>query len=128
TTPAQKMGLAEYFTPTIGVKDSMGIGFKGGLKSTTRGRSRNDLTAVGLVVGAPKQGPVAASPSDKTVRPDPDADSTSAPQKGEEEGAADKDEFKEAAESIKQSLEKDPDLQDYQESIVVQDTPEGMKI
>src|SRR5215475_8678814 len=56
TSPEQKMGLAEYFTPTIGIKDSMGIGFKGGLKPSEAGRSKNDLTAVGLVAGAIKQG------------------------------------------------------------------------
>src|ERR1700733_14160991 len=63
TTPAQKMGLAEYFTPTIGVKDSMGIGFKGGKKPTPDvGRSNTDMNAVGLVQGQIKQGPLPQAP------------------------------------------------------------------
>src|SRR5258706_775817 len=51
TTPEQKAGIAEYFTPTIGIKDAMGIGFKGGKKPQAEGTSRTDLTQPGLVVG-----------------------------------------------------------------------------
>src|SRR5580692_7792084 len=73
TTPAQKMGLAEYFTPTIGVKDSMGIGFKGGkTPATTTGRSNTDTAAPGLVVGQIKQGDVSSAPDvSKPAKPDP---------------------------------------------------------
>src|SRR5581483_2174141 len=50
TTPEQKQGLAEYFTPTVGLKDSMGIGFKGGkTPSPTPGTSLNDTSPPGVV-------------------------------------------------------------------------------
>src|ERR1700733_13576147 len=63
TTPMQKAGLAEYFTPTIGIKDSMGIGFKGGKTPATEiGRSNTDTSAPGLVEGQIKQGPAATAP------------------------------------------------------------------
>src|SRR5947207_10169587 len=62
TTPEQKAGIADYFTPTIGVKDSKGIGFQGGKKPTEQGTSKNDTAPPGLVLGQVRQGPVAAAP------------------------------------------------------------------
>lgn len=127
TTPAQKMGLAEYFTPTIGIKDSMGIGFKGGLKPNEEGRSRTDLTAVGLVLGQQQQGPVPQAP-DKPKTKSPEGEEAENAEKVKPAEPEDAEEFKEAENSIKQSLEQDPDLKDYQKNVVVQDTPEGLKI
>lgn len=138
TSPEQKMGLAEYFTPTIGIKDAMGIGFKGGKSPSTEiGRSRQDMSAPGLVVGQVRQGPLAQAPSPTPVKDDPDAESTSTGSKSAEEGeqspegkeaSQDNDEFKIATDEIKQALESDPEIKDYKNSIVVQNTPDGMKI
>jgi len=138
TTPAQRMGLAEYFTPTSGLKDSMGIGFKGGkTPSTVIGRSNTDLSAPGLVEGQIKQGPVPTAPDvSKPAQPDPDAESTSTNKKGKQDsqdtpdsqGSDDSEQLKEAAQDVKQSVEQDPDLKDFKNNIVVQNTPEGLKI
>ncbi len=135
TTPAQRMGLAEYFTPTIGIKDSMGIGFKGGkTPSVVTGRSNTDLNAVGLVEGQIKQGPVPTAPDvSAPAKPDPDAESTSNDRKAKEDGQdsqgkEDANQLKEAAQDVKQSVEQDPDLKDFKNNIMVQDTPEGLKI
>ncbi len=128
TTPAQKMGLAEFFTPTVGIKDSMGIGFKGGLKPSERGRSKNDLTAVGLVVGQVKQGPDAGPPTDVTGESDPDVDDASTAVKAEEDELEDAEQFSSTQEEVKQALEEDEDLKDYKNNVVMQDTPEGLKI
>lgn len=127
TSTEQKMGLAEYFTPTIGIKDSMGIGFKGGLKSSEVGRSKNDLVAVGLVHGQVKQGPAPDVSNSQTGRSDPNAESA-APAKKPIEMTEDEDEFKTASEGIKQALQDDPDLKDFQNNVIIQDTPEGLKI
>jgi len=138
TTPAQKMGLAEYFTPTIGVKDSMGIGFKGGkTPSTVTGRANTDTAAPGLVVGQIKQGPISTAPDVSIpAKPDPDAESTSTDRKAKQSGqdspdsqdSDDSDPIKSAVVDVKQSLEKDPDLKDFKNNIMVQNTPEGLKI
>ncbi len=125
TTPEQKMGLAEYFTPTIGIKDSMGIGFKGGSKANTPGRSRTDLTQPGLVMGQVQQGSVAKAPDDATVD-DPEADD--AAKSGAKENNEDSEALKKAEEEIKQALEQDPDLKEYQNNMVVTEAPEGLKI
>ena len=127
TSPEQKMGLAEYFTPTIGIKDSMGIGFKGGLHPSEAGRSKNDLTAVGLVQGAVKQGPAPDMSNSQTGKSDPNATDAAAAKKPEEV-QEDSEEFHSASEGIKQALRDDPELKDYQNDVVIQDTPEGLKI
>jgi chemotaxis protein MotB len=134
TTPAQKMGLAEFFTPTMGIKDSMGIGFKGGKKASPDvGRANTDLNAVGLVEGQIHQGPVSAAPDPTTpAKPDPDAESTSNDKKAKEDGndpdGQDAEALKAAAADVKQALEQDPTLESYKNNVVVQDAPEGLKI
>jgi chemotaxis protein MotB len=127
TTPEQKLGLAEYFTPTIGIKDSMGIGFKGGAKQSEAGRSKSDLTQVGLVAGQVKHGPAPDSPNSQQGKSDPDAEESAAAKKVEEI-VEDEEELKATSEDIKQALDQDPDLQEYKNNIVIQDTPEGLKI
>jgi len=126
TSPEQKMGLAEYFTPTIGIKDEMGIGVKGGLSASEAGKSKNDLTEVGLVVGQVKQGDVAAASNEQKGETDPDAEATS---KNEPVASAsdDEEQFKATEQDIKQILEEE-DLKDYKENVLIQDTPEGLKI
>jgi chemotaxis protein MotB len=126
TTPEQKMGLAEYFTPTVGVKDSQGIGFKGGLKSTEAGKSKNDLTQVGLVVGQVKQGPEVGAPNSKTGETNPEAEAESSGKTPE--AKEDAEQFEAAAQDIKQALEQDKELQEYKNNVILQDTPEGLKI
>ncbi len=141
TSSEQKAGIAEHFTPTIGLKDSQGIGFDGGLQAdSTKGTSRQDMTAPGLVVGQVQQGTVANTPTQEIKDPEENADdsfkeikgtkkeaseeTTDASSGGEEDSKA----FSETAEEVKQIVEQDPDLKEYKNNIVVQETPEGMKI
>ncbi len=125
TTPEQKMGLAEFFTPTIGIKDSQGIGFKGGIKQTEAGRSKNDLTAVGLVVGQTRQGPNSGPPNDTKAQADENAENAAA---DASENKEDSEQFQMAAQEIKQALQQDEELKEYENNVVVQETPEGLKI
>jgi len=127
TSPETRAGIADFFTPTIGIKDSKGIGFQGGLTQSEKGIAKSDLAPVGLVVGQVKQGPTPEEPTDAPpVRPDENAEATAAIAKAE--NTEDAEAFKEAEQQIAQSLREDPELKDYQQNVVVQDTPEGMKI
>ncbi|MEQ1790069.1 MAG: flagellar motor protein MotB, partial [Rickettsiales bacterium] len=125
TTTTQKMGLAEYFTPTIGIKDSMGIGVKGGLHASEEGKSKNDLVAVGLVMGQVKQGDVVGPPNPTKGESDPDAEATSNEKVAE--STEDSEQMQATAEEIKQALEQE-ELVDYKNNVILQDTPEGLKI
>lgn len=127
TSTAQKMGLAEYFTPTIGIKDSMGIGMKGGLSPSEAGKSKNDLTAVGLVVGQVKQGDVVAPPNPEKGESDPDAEATSESTKAPE-NPEDSEQMRAAAQDIRQALDSQEDLKDYKNNVIIKDSPEGLKI
>jgi len=134
TSPEQKMGLAEYFTPTIGLKDSMGIGFKGGKKpSPDVGRSNTDMMAPGLIAGQVKQGPLPGAPTPDPTKPKDDAENSATDQKGPDDTSSgqdstDSDAFKQAEGDVKQALESDPDMKDYKNDIVLQESQDGMKI
>ena len=56
TSKEQKEGIAEYFTPTTGLKDSMGIGFKGGVADSKDGIEKSQLSDAGIVVGQSSAG------------------------------------------------------------------------
>ncbi len=134
TSPEQKKGLADYFTPTIGIKDSMGIGFNGGKQANAKpGHSNRDTAAPGIVVGHVAQGPVNAPPAPKT-EPNPDAEASSNDSNStESDGAtqdqtADVEEFKSTEDQVKQMIEKDPEIKEYQNDIIVQPSPDGLKI
>ena len=51
-------GLADYFAPTIGVKDEMGIGFRGGKNALSEGIGADKNTNKGVVFGGVPTGPI----------------------------------------------------------------------
>src|SRR3982750_2085424 len=59
TTPSQTLqGIADYFAPTVGLKDMMGIGFYGGKTPLEEGNSRNDFSYnPSIRYGVPNAGP-----------------------------------------------------------------------
>lgn len=112
TAQSQKEGIAEYFTPTIGVRDSAGIGFKGGKTSYDEGRKVAEKSPPGILVGRMPQGPTA--------------------QKQEKmapvESTQDAYLFEKAEKSIKQAMEEDPNFRDFKDNVIVEQSPEGLKI
>jgi chemotaxis protein MotB len=127
SSDAQKQGIAEYFTPTVGLKDSKGIGFNGGLSAAPKGTSRTDKTAPGLVVGQVKQGEDADTPNMTQGKKNPEASEAAQEAKAEEDAQVDKETFENVTEEAKQALQ-DQELKDYSNNVVIQDTPEGLKI
>ena len=51
-------GLADYFAPTVGVKDEMGIGFRGGKSALSEGIGADRNTNKGVVFGGVPTGPI----------------------------------------------------------------------
>lgn len=127
SSDAQKQGISEYFTPTMGLKDSKGIGFNGGLSAAPEGDSRTDKTDVGLVMGQVKQGEDVDVPNITQGKAKPDATEAAQIAKAEEDVQADKETFENTAEEVKQALE-EPELKDYSNNVMIQETPEGLKI
>lgn len=106
-------GLAEYFTPTIGIRDSMGIGFQGGMTESEEGTERKNQAKPQIVQGAIPQGPTPSSevPKEALIESDKDAKL-----------------FEKAEESLKRAFESDPNLRDISENVVMEQSPEGLKI
>ncbi|MFM9890873.1 MAG: flagellar motor protein MotB [Rickettsiales bacterium] len=112
STPKAKLeGLAEYFTPTTGIKDSQGIGFKGGIAESTIGSSKTNQSAPALVVGHTPAGTVPDNPEESKSESDQDANL-----------------FKQGETAVEQAFQQDKALQQYQDNIQVTQTPEGLKI
>ncbi len=104
-------GLAEFFTPTTGVKDSMGIGFKGGIGDSEIGVSKDKTASPGIVSG---RAPAGATPEN--------------PQQAKTESDEDANLFKKGASALEQTFSQDATLKQYQENINIQMTQEGLKI
>lgn len=131
TSESQKEGIADYFTPdtvkagenkdgagaeifapTFGLKDAKGIGFKGGEKPVEEGQKKQDLVPPGIVVGKLPQGPIPQAPEkDTLIEADQDAKL-----------------FEKAHEDIKKTFEEDPNLRDFKDNIILEQTAEGLKI
>ncbi|MDX2095390.1 MAG: flagellar motor protein MotB [Alphaproteobacteria bacterium] len=105
-------GLSEYFTPTQGIKDSQGIGFKGGIAPTTEGAAKGNKSDPAIVNGYTPSGIVADDPDKKS----------------KEESEMDDNLFKSGADAITQAFSQDAALKQYSENITVTQTPEGLRI
>lgn len=104
-------GIAEFFTPTIGITGSQGIGFKGGI-AAVKGVSRENTSQPAIVVGQNPQGPISQAPDNQS------------PVESEQEDNL----FKQGADSVQQMVTQDKSMQEFAENISVQLTPEGLKI
>jgi len=112
TSESQKAGIAEYFSPTIGLRDAQGIGFEGGESSSTdEGKAKNDSSPVNLVTSAPPKGQSTDNEKESVVE-------------GDEESQL----FEDAKKEVAQAIESDPNMREFTENILMEQTPEGLKI
>jgi len=65
-------GLADYFAPTVGVKDQMGIGFRGGKAALSEGIGADKNTNKGVVFGGVPTGPITKVTTEIKERTDQD--------------------------------------------------------
>lgn len=112
TSEAQKEGIADYFTPTVGLRDSKGIGFEGGQSINEDGTRKSELSPIGIVAGAVPPGHI---PNEKQ-------------KKTEVEENQEAQLLEQAREQVKKAFEDDPALRDFKDNIIVEQTPEGLKI
>ncbi len=143
TSKEQKEGIAEYFTPTSGLKDSKGIGFNGGLSQNEKGASKNTLTKPGIVIGQIPQGTAPKEPTPKVLEKPLD-ESKGMPVEGaetendepfdkqEDSGSKGSDQdneaFKKVEQDVMNAIEQTPELKDLKNNIIITQTPEGLRI
>ncbi|MCE3006704.1 MAG: OmpA family protein [Rickettsiales bacterium] len=113
TSQVTKQALADYFTPTSGIRGAMGIGFEGGQTiSEDPGIKKRDSAPPNVVIGATPSGIIPENP-EKISYTEAEAESAL---------------FEKAQTSAKKELESDPTVQNFRENIFLEQTPEGLKI
>jgi chemotaxis protein MotB len=146
TTEEQKKGIAEYFSPvttftpdSVSESPSGAGGVMGGRSMTSEGAMVNDTSPVGITVALP------GSKEDSESQTEQPADGTKDSQRlAEEEEAPDQavdraevdrlareleeERFAQAEADLRQALESVPDLSDFAKNLVIDQTPEGLRI
>lgn len=109
TSEIQKQGIADYFTPTMGIPGGGG-GLPGGQSPMDEGQ-KSELTPVAITQAMPKPGQTQSKNKETLVEADQEAQL-----------------FEKAREEIKKAFEEDPTLKELADNIIVEQTPEGLKI
>src|SRR4051812_34599760 len=111
-TPVENLkGLADYFSPTMGMQGKLGIGFSGGRSPDSEGQSQGNWASMGLIFGSPPSGPIIKFP-DKDNLTEQDNQNI---------------EFGKMKEDVANNLTKNK-LSEFQDNILIEQTPDGLKI
>lgn len=125
-TPVENLqGLADYFTPTVGLQGKMGIGFSGGQAPNSEGVSQGDWASQGLIFGAPPSGPIIKNPGkDNKINVDnPIINQIPVTNTYDEDKG-----FQEVEKTIDSMIQNSEDLKKFDDSILIQTTPEGLDV
>jgi chemotaxis protein MotB len=136
TNEQQRKGIADYFSPTVSVM-SMSSGGDGLLGGTTIATASGAMQANGAVQLTLPIAPAAAdSNQDTDVSPPPqpqpqpdDAAVAAAAEAAAANAAANEQKaFDTAQQALRQAIDASPDLKDLAQNILVDQTPEGLRI
>ncbi len=100
-------GIAEYFSPTVGLKDAVGIGIDG------KGANNFAGNTPGVMPGQTPTGQTPDAPEDNK-----------SPMESTEDGYL----FDKAQQAMKKAFESDPSMREFADNILVEQTPEGLKL
>ena len=120
TTEEQKRGISEYFTPASVSLSTGGAGGMLGGQALAPGASLSATSSAPIIVEITAPPPPAIP---QTVEKDADEDALEK-FKAKQEHAS----FEEAQDALQQALQQDPELAGLQDNLVVDMTPEGMRI
>lgn len=125
TTTEQKEGLSDYFAPTTAsVSQSGAGGMLGGTSMQTEGSRVSDLGVPSVVssISPPENGSKDESKDAKTTREMEEAELLEKLAKIEEAS------FEQARDQIRQAINKDPELSGLKDHVIIDMTPEGLRI
>jgi chemotaxis protein MotB len=121
TSPEQKKGIADYFAPaSVSPTTSGSGGILGGTGLGDQGPKSDGATSV---APAPADSPPKSSSTGKAT-----ADGAGQTAADQAKAKAEDDEFKSAAESLRQALQDMPELAELSKQVIVDVTPEGLRI
>ncbi len=146
TTEEQKLGIADYFSPASVSRNTSGSGgLMGGRTFAKRGSNPSDQSPVGVMIQLPTNPPDwdnDGDPVESTATEETGAggDDEGAPEEAEateqaeaariEEMLAQREEaqFAQAEEALREAIETVPELQSLVNNLLIDQTPEGMRI
>lgn len=140
TTEEQKLGIADYFAPASVARNSSGSGgLLGGRTFTKKGANPHDYTPVGVIIKLPTNppdwdntgDPVESTATEETGAGGGDGDAPEQPNEAElEEILAEREaeQFAEAERALREAIESVPELESLVNNLVIDQTPEGMRI
>ena len=140
TTEEQKLGIADYFAPASVARNSSGSGgLLGGRTFTKKGANPHDYTPVGVIIKLPTNppdwdntgDPVESTATEETGAGGGDGDAPEQPNQAElEEMLAEREQeqFAEAERALREAIESVPELESLVNNLVIDQTPEGMRI
>ena len=121
TSPEQKRGIADYFAPASVSETTSGAGgILGGTALGPDGAKQNGSQSV-----VQDASPDVKNPADGKAK---DAAKSTADQAKMDQAKREEAAFASAAQSIKQALDEMPELADLSKNIIVDQTPEGLRI
>jgi chemotaxis protein MotB len=123
TTPEQKQGLADYFAPSNVSRSTSGAGgIMGGTAFDEEGaRMPGTKPQVVMTISTPAQPKSPETAEEKAAAAQID-------KLMKEKSARDEQNFRSAAESIRQSMRENPDLAELSRNVMIDETPEGLRI
>jgi len=128
TSPQQKRGIADYFAPASVSQSTSGTG--GILSGTALGddgvKSNGSASAVEQLAPPPPPSTKDAGPSAKTAG----STAEEASEQAQRDALAKKDEaaFQSAAQSLRQAMQDMPELAELSKQVLIDQTPEGLRI
>ncbi|MEN6543255.1 flagellar motor protein MotB [Parvibaculum sp.] len=141
TTPEQKQGLADYFAPASVSRSTSGAGgVLGGTAFELEGaRMAGSAPRVVMTIStpaAPKSSETndkrTASASNGTMESTNSAQASSSQTTSNaataEANSRDEQNFRSAAESLRQAMQNDPDLAELSKNVIIDETPEGLRV
>jgi len=126
TTEEQKEGIADYFAPTFASKSTSGAnGVLGGDSVTAEDGAKTSGSVV-VTLGAPPAPSSSASDSSANADTTPQAPDDDAINKAIAE--REEEMFKDAEKELTDAIQNTPDLKAFADNLIIDRTPEGMRI
>ncbi|SDG89662.1 flagellar motor protein MotB [Roseospirillum parvum] len=133
-TEEQLQGISDYFAPTALSSSTSGAGGMLGGQVVGEGAASSDSSspAIPMSLPPPSIGQGGADVTDPNEAPGEDqvepSEEDLAMAAAEAAAKREQEQFEEAAETLRQAMQSAPDLQELQESLLIDNTPEGLRI
>lgn len=134
TTDEQKHGIADYFAPTVASKSVSGSGgVLGGVSLSTEGARLTDRSPPSVVIELTPPKERSPFSQDEEDENEEDGDAERVRELNEREllqrmAEREQEEFRKTEQALRQAIQQVPDLAELSRNLVIDNTPEGLRI